>query len=443
MRYLLFFIASFLIPVTSFAQSDYPILSERAQAEWIEEITLKRFEQVLPALMDRCGIDMWVLISREYNEDPVVKTMLPPDWYAARRRTIFVFNMKDDGTVERVAIARYKVGSFFDSAWDPDVTPDQYEALKDYIIEKKPKKIGINVSFDFGHADGLAHSDFGILVSTLPNKYKEKLESAECLAVGWLESRIPEELELYPSLCNMGHRIVDEAFSPKVIKPGVTTTKDVVWWLRQRAIDLGLSIWFQPTVSIQRADGDKNTHLSNFASKPAEDVIQYGDLLHVDFGITYLRLNTDQQQHYYVLPKGEKEAPKSIVEALKTANRAQDVLTSKFEPGKTGNVVLKESLQQCAEEGIQATIYTHPIGYHGHGAGPTIGLWDQQGGVPGKGDYPLYANTVHSIELNIEAYIPEWDKSIRIMLEEEAIFDGETVVYPDGRQTEMYTIKYN
>jgi Xaa-Pro aminopeptidase len=261
--------------------------------------------------------------------------------------------------------------------------------------------------------------------------------------VGWLESRIPEELELYPALCNMGHRIVGEAFSPNVITPGVTTTRDVVWWLRQRAVDLGLRIWFQPTVSIQRADDDKNSHLSSFASKPEADVIQYGDLLHVDFGISYLRLNTDQQTQFYVMPKGQKEVPRSIQAALWTANRAQDILTSKFAVGKTGNVILKETLEQCAAEGIKATIYTHPIGYHGHGAGPTIGLWDQQGGVPGKGDYPMYANTVHSIELNIEAYIPEWDKSIRIMLEEEAIFDGEKVVYPDGRQTEMYTIKYD
>jgi Xaa-Pro aminopeptidase len=179
----------------------------------------------------------------------------------------------------------------------------------------------------------------------------------------------------------------------------------------------------------------------DFSSRPEDTVIQPGDLLHVDFGITYLRLNTDTQQHAYVLKPGEREAPDGLDEALATGNRLQDILTNQFEAGRSGNEILAAALEQAEAEGINATIYTHPIGFHGHGAGPTIGLWDQQGGVPGKGDYPLYANTAYSIELNAAVSIPEWDsQEILVKLEEDAFFDGTSVQYIDGRQTTLHLI---
>jgi hypothetical protein len=166
-----------------------------------------------------------------------------------------------------------------------------------------------------------------------------------------------------------------------------------------------------------------------------------GDLIHVDFGITYLRLNTDTQQHAYMLKPDETEAPKGIRDAFKVGMRLEDILTDQFKQGRTGNQVLKGALNQAKKEGIEATIYTHPIGYHGHGAGPTIGLWDQQGGVPGKGDYPLYYNTAYSIELNAKVKIPEWNnKKVRIMLEEDGYFDKTGFQYIGGRQKEILLI---
>jgi len=213
-----------------------------------------------------------------------------------------------------------------------------------------------------------------------------------------------------------------------------------VWWYRDRIRALGFTAWFHPTVSIQRKDPESTEHQRSFSDRPADEIITRGDLLHVDFGITYLRLNTDTQQHAYVLKPGEKSAPSYLVEAFKKGNRVQDILTSNFKTGRTGNEILQGALDQCTTEGLKGVIYTHPIGYHGHGAGPTIGLWDQQGGVPGKGDYPLYPKTAYSIELNVGIYLEEWDKEIRIMLEEEAYFDGEKTYYIDGRQTEIMTI---
>jgi hypothetical protein len=238
----------------------------------------------------------------------------------------------------------------------------------------------------------------------------------------------------------LGHEILKQAFSRKNIKPGITTTDDVVWNLRKIALDLGLQAWFHPTVSIQRADEEKFNHLRSFSSRPEGAIIKEGDLLHVDFGFTYMRMNTDQQQHFYVLKKDERECPRYLQMAFKKSNRLQDILTSQFLPGRSGNQILEYTLKQAKIEGIDATVYTHPIGFHGHAAGPSIGLWDQQNGVKGSGDYIMYPHTAYSIELNTASVINEWGgKVIKIMLEEDGIFDGSRFYYPAGRQENIYS----
>ena len=415
-------------------------MSEREQAQWIDSMLGHRFEHVLPALMKEKSVDMWVLISREYNEDPVLKTMLPAEWLAARRRTIMVFTLLSDGQVERMAIARYDVGRLLKAAWDMNVYPDQWEALREHIIQRNPRNIAINFSKDFGLSDGISNTDYQLMMDNLPKEWQAKVISAEPLAIAWLETRSAMEMELYPVICRMGHQILDEIFSAKYIVPGITATEDLVWALRQKVRDLNLDTWFHPTVSIQRADDEKFNHLRTFSKRPDRQIIQYGDLLHVDFGITYLRMNTDQQQHYYVLKPGETDAPDGIKKALAVANRLQDILTSQFAVGISGNELLKRTLQIAKAEGIDGSIYSHPIGFHGHAAGPTIGLWDNQVAVQGSGDYTIYPNTAYSIELNAVSYIPEWDKHIRIMLEEEVLYDGTKLVYPDGRQTKVYLV---
>lgn len=426
----------------SFGQQDHPhILSMRDRAkvtdQWLEE----RMETVMPMLMERESIDMWIIIAREYNEDPVVKTMLPATWLSARRRTILVvYNPGDGQPIERLAVARYNVGKSFASAWNKEEQPDQWARLAEIIAERNPAKIGINTSQHFALADGLTASEHEALRASLPKKYTQRLVSAEKLAIGWLETRTPSEMIVYQQIVRIAHEIIAEGFSDRVIQPGITTTDDVVWWYRQRIRELGLVAWFHPSVSIQRADPESFEHLRTFSNRPENQSILPGDLLHVDFGITYLRLNTDTQQHAYVLRQGEKEAPAYLVRAFSDGNRLQDIFTNEFKEGRTGNEVLASSLQKAKAAGLKPTIYTHPIGYHGHAAGPTLGLWDQQGGVPVKGDYPLYLNTAYSIELNNASYIEEWGKEIRIMLEEDAYFDETGVWYIDGRQTELMLV---
>jgi Xaa-Pro aminopeptidase len=336
-------------------------------------------------------------------------------------------------------VARYDVGDKIKAAWDMQRFPNQWDALVDIIKTRSPKNIAVNTSTDFGHADGLDQTDYYEFMQKLPAAFRNKVVSAESLAVAWLETRTEREMQLYPQMVDATHKIIEEGFSEKVIVPGVTTTDDLVWWFRQKIRNLGYDTWFHPSVSIQRNDQADEAG-NNFSSRPKSDTIIPGDLLHVDIGITYLRLNTDVQQHAYILKPGEKDAPRGIKDAFVKTNRLQDILTAQFKDGKTGNQILAAALLQAKREGLQPSIYTHPIGYHGHAAGPTIGMWDQQNGVPGSGDYAMQNNTAYSIELNNTSNIPEWKKSIKIMLEEDGYFDENGFRYINERQKEIYLV---
>ena len=437
------FILSFFMSLVQADDLKDDILSMHQRAVVRDGFLKDRFETVLPEIMARNKLDMWIIIAREYNEDPVIRTMLPATWLNARRRTILVIHNPGNGyPLESYAVARYDVGDIFKKAWDPEAQPNQYKALADLIQSKNPKSIGINKSIYFAQADGITANEYELLKKALPKKYAPRIVSAEKVAIGWLETRSAKEMEVYPDICRIAHDIIKEGFSAKVITPGVTTTDDVVWWYRERIRDLNLITWFHPTVDIQRADKQDFNFLEAFSKDKADNVIRPGDLLHVDFGITYLGLNTDTQQHAYVLMPGESRAPDFLVKALGVGNRLQDILTDQFKTGRTGNEMLLSALKQAKEEGIKPQIYTHPIGYYGHGSGPTIGMWDKQEGVPINGDYPLFPNTAYSIELNAKVHIKEWDKEVAIMLEEDALFDGKTCDYIDPRQTEMIIIDW-
>ncbi|WP_234570713.1 M24 family metallopeptidase [Rhodohalobacter sp. 614A] len=440
--FFLLFAISFLMQNPSLSQirNDIQpdILSMRDRAAVMDQWTEYRLDNLIPELMRREGIDMWVLVAREYNEDPVLLTMLPATWQSSRRTTILVFF--DDGeSVERLAVARYNIG-FFETQWDPEEEPDQWKRFGEVVAERNPEKIGVNISENFALADGISHTDFLDVKNSLSPELQDRIVSAENLSIGWLETRTGKEMVVYPQINRIAHYIVAEGLSEKVITPGVTTTQDVQWWYREKIRDLNLTTWFHPSVSVQRSENER--HTGNFADYFVDDtdVIMPGDLIHIDFGIEYLGLSTDTQRNAYVLRPGETDAPEGLKEALAIGNRLQDILTAEFKSGRKGNEILASSLEKAEAEDINATIYTHPIGHHGHAAGPTIGLWDQQDGVSGNGDYPLYPNTAHSIELNAEVHIPEWDRTVRIMLEEDAFFNGDGVRYIDGRMQELYLI---
>ena len=411
------------------------VLTHREQAPLIKQWITRRFETVLPGLMRREGIDLWLIISREYDDDPVFRSMAPLTTYSSRRRTILAFRDRGGAAgVERISIGRFDYDGLFTVAKTHN--DGQWEGLRGFVESVDPKVVGINTSNAWNHADGLSANEKDRLIEALGPKYAQRLRSAEMLAVGWLEVKLPEETDAYRHVMRIAHQVIREAFSNQVIVPGVTTTEDVVWWMRQRVAELGLGGWFHPSVTIWRRGGVPST------VPPDRRVIERGDMLHTDFGIVYLGFSTDTQHNAYVLRAGETDAPAGLKEGLKAANRLQDLTMEHARIGGTGNHALAQALAQAKKEGLTPSIYCHPVGYHGHAAGPPIGMTDYQEGVPVRGEYVFRPNTWHSIELNVTHPVKEWDNQpVRFALEEDAALLERGWEWIAGRQTTFYLIR--
>lgn len=417
-----------------------PTLPLREQAALRNRWLRERLEQLLPELMARAGLDLWLVVAREYNEDPLIMSLLPEPEMAARRRTILLFARRNDGSVERLTLGRYAYhgvaeadAALYQAAWDPD-HEQQDACLRRLVAVRNPRRIGVNVSPTFAFADGLSHHEHERLVAALGPELSVRMVGAETLAVGWLERRTAAELTAYAPIVAMGHHLIAHAFSRAVISPGQTTCEDLVWWLRQTLHDHGLHAWFQPSVELQAAG-------QPFDAAAPRRPIQPGDLLWVDLGFAYLGLHTDQQQHAYVLRPGEREAPAGLRAALTAGNRLQDLLLDELRVGRTGNQVLRSARARALAEGLAPSIYAHPLGYHGHAAGPPIGLWDRQEGVPGAGDYPIFDHTVYAIELNVRCPVAEWGgQTVRIALEEDAVLSGRPARWLAGRQQRLHLV---
>lgn len=410
-----------------------PILSPRERAATENRILAERLDTLIPQIMRAEGVDLWLLVAREYFEEPVVATMLDAENMHARRRTILIFFDPGEGKpVERLTVSRYGLGGLFAPAWNPDEEPDQWAAVAKLIAARNPKTIAINSSDLYQFADGMTLSQYDRFMSALPPALHERVTPGEGLAIRWLETRTPAEMALYPTIVRTAHAVIAEAFSRKVITPGKTTAEEVQWWYRDRLMQLGLDAWFHPSVAIQR-QGAKGM-------LEGAEVIQPGDLLWTDFGITYLRLNTDTQHLAYVLKPGETAAPAGLSAGLANSNKVQDYLRDAFKTGRSGNEALAEARAKAIAAGIEPSIYSHPIGYHGHGAGPAIGFWDNQKADP-RGAGPIRPNTAWSIELTSYAAVPEWGgQRVDFRTEEDAYFDGTSVRFIDGRQTAITLI---
>ncbi len=416
------------------------VLSFKERVEPLNRLVIDRLDNLLPKLMDEVDLDMWLVINREYGEDKLFYTLVPQPTFAARRTTILVFAKKEDGSIERFSVSRYAIADVYPTVWEGGTSEEQWKKLADVIAERDPEKIGINISEDSALSDGLSVGLHRKLLNFLPDTYKSRLVSAEDLVVRWLETRSENELNVYPQIVTIARGVIAEAFSNKVITPGVTTTDDIAWYLRERFEELQLRPWFQPYVNIQRK-GDKTSKGDVFMGEYGRTVLP-GDVLHTDVGICYFNMCTDTQEMAYVLNMDETDAPKGLKKALAVGNRWQDILTGNFKTGLKGNQILANTIKQSESAGIKSSTYTHPIGFVGHASGPTIGMWDNQGPTPVQGDWKLYANTAYAIEGNITIQVPEWnDQWLQIKLEQSAVFDGKKVWYLAGRQTQWHLVR--
>jgi len=397
-----------------------------------------RLDTIIPELMRREGIDLWLVINREYNEDPVYLSLVPRPTMYARRTSILIFHDRGpEKGVERLAGSYYGMEGWYKGTW-VDKKKKQFESLAEVIKAINPKKIGIDTSESWAFGDGLTAALKSKLEKALGPELSSRLVSAENLCVGWLETRSPQEMSVYRHICGIAHDIIDEFFSNRVITPDVTTTDDVVWWIRQRVTDLGLETWFQPSISIQRSKKD--------AAKYADQgVIRRGDMLHCDVGITYLGLCTDMQLQAYVCRIGETDAPEGLKDALRRANRLADVFMGEFVLGRTGTEIVTAAMKKGEAEGLRPLIYMHPLGIHGHGAGCVADARPPESAPednPERGKYPLFLNTAYAIEFSSTSAVPEWDnQDVRIGYEEDALFTEKGCRFIDGRQTRIYLIR--
>lgn len=415
------------------------LLPPRERVAVENELLAQRLDALLPRLMRETGLDAWLVLSREYAEDPVYFTLVPQPSHAARRTTLLAFFLREDGGVDRFVVNRYPLGGPYESAWRGGDLDAQWKALGALVAERDPARIGINVSREWAVADGLSHGLHQRLLQVLPQRLHGRLVPAEQLVVRWLETRLPAERPHHAAAMATARAIIAEAFSSRVITPGLTHTDDVAWHIRARFEALGLPVWFHPDVNFQRAGNDCRED-SVFCGR--EGVIERGDVLHTDVGACYLKLCTDTQEMGYVLGEGEDVPPPGLVQALARGNRWQDLLTANFASGRPGGEVLSRTRAAAAAEGIASSTYTHPLGFFGHAPGPTIGMWDDQSGATPGSEWPLHPFTAYAIEGNVRAPMPDWGTQwVQVKLEQGAWFDGSGVSYPAGRQTTWHLVR--
>ena len=414
------------------------ILPERDRARVVNDWLQWRLDNILPELMRREGIDMWLVINREYNEDPVYLSLVPATTLSARRTSILIFLDQGQGK----GVERYTGGPSGGGLYKPTWTDKklrQFDSLAVFIKSHNPKKIGLNFSEDWAFGDGLSLTLKAKLEKALGPELSGRFVSAERLCVGWLETRSPQELSVYRQIAGIGHNLIAEFFSNRVIAPDITTTEDVEWWIRDRVTGLGLGVWFHPSISIQR----RKTEAPGYPGNP--EIIRRGDLLHCDVGVRYLGLCTDMQLHAYVLKPGETDAPGGLKRALDRANRLADIFMGGFRTGRTGNEIVASAMEKGEAEGLRPLIYSHPLGPYGHGPGCTADARPAEEApedIKERGNYPLFPNTVFAIEFSATTAVSEWDnQDVRTGYEEDGMFDGSACRFIDGRQTELFIIR--
>jgi Xaa-Pro dipeptidase len=413
------------------------MLTQREQMDVREKWLMKRLGSLLLPMMKRHGVEMWIVVNEEFNSDPVTPHITPPIPIVGRR-DIFLFIDRGQ-RIERIAMVRYDEERLRNHYRFVMPARDKFgEELKKIVDERNPKTIALNIGGSRGQQSGLSHDSYKFLAESLGAENEKKFVSAGNLLTEFFDTRIPEELEHYRNAVLATDVITRRAFSNEVITPGKTTVGDVRWWMLEQVNKLGLTVWFQPDLRIQRRQESTGTTGQFLSTAKEADVIQAGDLLHVDFGLDYMGLSTDWQKHAYVLKPGESDAPAGLKAALKNTNLLHDALFAIARAGMTGTEVYEKTMAEMKSQKIDAMIYSHPIGTHGHGLGPSI---DFRGTIGGGGN-KIILGSYMSIELNTSTLVPEWGgQKVTIMAEDDAVMTDLGYQFIRPRQTEFYLIR--
>lgn len=392
-----------------------------------------RFEErlsLLKPLMEECNIDCWVILAKEYNEDPLMHYLTPAEFITARRLTMLVL-IKEGNEVLMYNGSRKdpSLNKYYTQAYDETKTT-QWQALENLFVKYQPKNIALNYSEHFAFSDGLSKGLYDEFVANISADFVSRIVSGELLGIRFLETRTDNELADYQMIAKVALDIISETYSDEVIKVNHTTANDLEWYMHQRTHDLGMPCWFLPTIDIQRA---------GVGMLSGDAVIIEGDLIHCDFGLKYLNLCTDTQRLCYVLKENESVLPQGLRLGMEENSHFQDIVAECMKIDSTGNDVFVTSKQMAEQEGIECLLYSHPIGFYGHGPGPTIGLYNQQEPIPVKGDLKLYANTCYALELTTVHDVEDFGQ-VRFMTEETVCLDESGLHYLMPNRTDIYLV---
>ena len=443
MNRFIIFVLLLASPVAVYSQQREPLpklLSVREQQMMRESWLKKRLDTMLLSMMRQQKIEMWIVVNEEFHADPVTEYIAPPLPYDGRRE-FFVFADRGGDKLDRIALVRYgeeHLKLFFDVQIPPG--REIADTLRRIVTERNPKTIALNMGGTRGATNGITHDSFKFVTETLGQDYASRFVSAAPLIVEYMDTRLPEELEHYRTAVAVTDILTRRAFSNEVITPGKTTVGDVRFWFLQQVNNLGLGVWFQPDLRVQRRSQETGKTLQFLDVAPESTVIQRGDVIHIDCGVNYLGLSTDWQKMGYVLREGEKDVPEGLKKALTNTNRLQDAMFMHIKPGAKGFEVYDATMADMKTAGIEAMIYSHSVGNQGHALGASIDFRRPLAGA--APEPPFREGSYTSIELNTTTPVSEWGgQKVTIMMEDDAYLTKDGMKFFRPRQTSFYVIR--
>jgi Xaa-Pro aminopeptidase len=421
------------------AEEPAPKLLSWSEQTKVREEFLERRHAALLALMRKHQLDWWIVVNEEFHDDPLAQAIAPPRPYAGNR-DYFVFIDAGDKGLRRVAITGFSeesVARFFESPSEPrpadQVLPELYAAYA-------PKRIGLGISGRRGVMRSLTHDTYNQLSKILGPEATQRFVGVEAFVEEYLDTRLPEENAYYEPAVHLTEVLARRALSREAITPGRTTVGDVRRFLYDALWTAGVRTWFQPDLRVQRKGRPNPTSRGFLAVEPESTVIEPGDLLHVDFGISYMGWDTDWQRMAYVLRPGETDVPAGLKRALANTGTLQDALMSRARAGMDSGDLYTATMDAMKEKGIEAMIYCHPLGNQGHGLGPSIDFRATRRGETGP--RPLRPHSWVSIELNTATSVPEWEGQKVFVMQEDPAWLGEAgYTFFRPRQRELYLIR--